>query len=328
MKRDKFLLGLALGVISLITGFLLSIFLGPVKLPFLTVVKEILSPGNTICADIIWGVRIPRAISASLIGSGLAVSGALFQALFRNPLVGPYTVGVSGGAGLGATVCILTGLYLGVPIGALLGGLGVGYIVYRLGKVFTNVTLGVLLVGVMLSFLCSGIIMLLLAVSKSMQVHQVFLWVMGGIKVVSLKVLGIVFVGMCSGIFAILLFSEHINALLLGEEYALQVGVNVYTLKKWLFLSGISLTAICVSLGGIIGFVGLVIPHFLRLIFGNDYKLLIPVSALLGGSFLCVSDVMARSVIQPYELPVGVITGVVGSIIFVIVFLRINLRER
>jgi iron complex transport system permease protein len=270
---------------------------------------------------IILSLRFPRALLAGLVGAGLSVSGAIFQALLKNPLADPYILGVSSGAAVGAIVAILMGLStlsLGLPLasfmGALLTILAVFYFGRQEGKVHPNT---LLLAGVIIGSFLSALIMFFISVSQKEELHTIIFWLMGDFSFSNYQTIRIIFPYILLSFIFLYSRARQLNLILSGEEDALQLGVNVENLRLISYLSASLLTAASVSVCGLIGFVGLIVPHSVRLIFGPDHRLLIPCSALVGASFLIASDTLARTLLAPIELPVGVITATFGGPFFI-----------
>lgn len=316
-----------LGLLFLLV-ILISIMMGSVKVPPLRTIRILFQSifgmkggGNETERAIILSLRLPRAILAGLVGAGLSVSGATFQALLRNPLADPYILGVSSGAAVGAIIAILLGLgtfSFGLPLisflGALLTVLVVFYFGRQDGKIHPNT---LLLAGVIIGSFLSALIMFFISVSQREELHTIVFWLMGDFSFSNARAILIIFPYILFGFFLLYLRSRHLNLILSGEENAVQLGVDVERLKLVSYLSASLVTAASVSVCGLIGFVGLIIPHAVRLIFGPDHRLLIPASALVGASFLVASDTVARTLLAPTELPVGVITAAFGGPFFI-----------
>ena len=270
---------------------------------------------------IILSLRLPRAILAGLVGAGLSVSGATFQALLRNPLADPYILGVSSGAAVGAIIAILLGLgtsSFGLPLASFLGALLTVLVVFYFGRQDGTIhPHAVVLAGVITGSFLSALIMFFISVSQREELHTILFWLMGDFSFSNARAILIIFPYILLGITLLYLRSRHLNLILSGEENAVQLGVDVERLKLVSYLSASLITAASVSVCGLIGFVGLIIPHSVRLIFGPDHRLLIPASALIGASFLIASDTFARTLLAPVELPVGVITAAFGGPFFI-----------
>ena len=273
--------------------------------------------------NILVGIRLPRIILGLSIGGALSLAGALLQGVFKNPLVEPYTLGISGGASLGVCINILFKFYtkigiIAYPISGFLGASLVILLVYNLNSNTQHIKSNrMLLTGVMISYVASSLVMLLMAISKSDDLQNIVLWIMGSLDEPNIILIKMTFFGSLAGLIASYFFCFDLNALLLGEEEASNLGVNTARAKKSIFIIASFLTGLCVSVAGIIMFAGLIVPHFMRMITGPDHRILLVSSFLAGACFLVLSDVIARVIISPLELPVGVITGIIGGIIFI-----------
>jgi len=270
-------------------------------------------------------IRLPRIILAFSVGGALSLAGAILQGIFRNPLVEPYTLGISGGAALGVAISIVFGLQTSIGIfmlpvagftGAIITILTVGILGFLRGGTDIN---KMLLIGVMISFVASSAMMFLMSITTSDNLHGIIFWIMGSLDEPNKTLIQITLYSAIAGLLISYIFARPLNALILGQEKAAYVGINSKTTIRLLFIAASLLTRICVSVAGVIGFVGLVIPHLIRLITGSDYRFLLIGSFLGGGLFLILSDIVARSIISPNELPIGVITGIAGGILFIIV---------
>ncbi|THB72920.1 MAG: iron ABC transporter permease [Desulfobacteraceae bacterium] len=280
---------------------------------------------DTIESGIILGIRLPRVIMGVAVGGALSVAGTLLQGLFRNPLVEPYTLGISGGASLGVCLCLLFGLpgLLGIVAFPLAGFAGAGTVillVYSLGMRSGSLRPNtMLLIGVMISFVSSSLVMLLMAVSRSDDLSNIVFWIMGSLDEPNRTLIKLVMGGSIAGLILSMFYSVKMNALTLGDEEASLLGIDTVLTRKVLFVTASLLTGLSVSASGIIMFVGLIVPHFMRMFAGSDHRILIPSSFLAGACFLTLCDVIARVIISPLELPVGVITGIIGGIVFIYV---------
>lgn len=316
-----------LGLLLVITMFSLSV--GSSKIPFMKIIPLLFDNQETTEKIILLNIRIPRIILGIAIGGALSISGVILQGLFRNPLVEPYTLGISGGAALGVCINIICKLnHLSVatlPISGFIGAMVVVLLTYSLGmkKGILKIQ-GLLLTGVMISFIATSLVMLLMAMSSSQNLQGIIFWIMGSLDEPDWILISIMLVSSAAGLIIAYFFYTDLNALALGEEEARHLGINVERTKKSLFLIASILTGVSVSVGGVIGFVGLAVPHVVRLFFGSDHRIVLIASYLVGACFLVVCDTLARTVIAPLELPVGVITGIVGGIIFVYALLKSN----
>lgn len=273
--------------------------------------------------SILFDIRLPRIILGFAIGGALSLAGTILQGIFRNPLVEPYTLGISGGASLGVCLNIAFKWYdavgiIAYPISGFLGAALVIVFVYSLSmKTGTLKTQGILLTGVMISFISSSLVMLIMALSRSEDLHGIVFWIMGSLDEPNMLLLRMAIIGALAGLILSYFFCLDLNALALGEEEAIHLGINVEKSKRILFILASFLTGLSVSVAGIIGFVGLIIPHLMRMFTGTDHRILFISAFLAGSSFLILCDTLARTVIEPFELPVGVITGIIGGAVFV-----------
>ena len=279
-------------------------------------------------------IRIPRLVLAFAVGGALSLSGAILQGIFRNPLVEPYTLGISGGAAFGVALTIVLGLHLSIgmfflPLAGFAGALSTIFLVSILGFLRGGIDINkMLLIGVMISFVASSSMMFLMAVTSTENLHGIIFWIMGSLDEPNRLLISITLYASIAGLMISYLFARPLNALRLGETKANHLGINSKTTIRILFLVASLLTGICVSVAGVIGFVGLVIPHLVRLIAGTDYRFLL-IGSFLGGSlFLIISDVIARTIILPNELPIGVITGMAGGFLFIIVLNKFRNRKQ
>ena len=270
---------------------------------------------------IIWQIRLPRVIMAFIVGAVLAVAGASFQALLRNPLADPFILGVSGGAAMGGVLAIISGWAYsgsGIHIFAFSGALITILFVYFISRVDGQIPkYKMLLAGVVVNSFLSALIMLALTMASDNTLASALFWLMGDLSGSSWERIYGTIPYVTVGLAALYMMSREMNLLLLGEEQAKELGTNTEKVKFLIFISASLVTGVIVSVSGLIGFVGLIIPHAARLIWGADHRFLFPASLLLGGAFLTLADTTARTVIAPTELPVGVITALLGGPVFV-----------
>lgn len=273
-------------------------------------------------------IRMPRIILALAVGGSLSLAGAILQGIYRNPLVEPYTLGISGGAALGVALTIVSGLHLtlGTLILPLSGFTGAAIVILIVGVLGffrggSNVN-KMLLIGVMISFVASSAMMFLMSISSADNVYSIVFWIMGSLNEPNQVLIRITLFASIVGLAISYLFARPLNALMLGQEKAAYLGINSKNTIRMLFILSSLLTGISVAVAGVIGFVGLVIPHLIRMLAGSDHRFLLIGSFLGGGIFLVLSDVVARTIIAPNELPIGVITGIAGGILFIIVLIR------
>ena len=278
-------------------------------------------------ATILYQIRLPRVILAAFVGGSLALGGLVFQALLRNPLAEPYILGISGGSAIGAILAMLLGLsyFPGVTIFSFTGSLLVlAFITTLAGTTMGNTMLSrdsLLLGGVMMNAFCAAVIMFLISMTRSFQVQHILYWLMGDLATMQKGQLPILLLVLpCFVIIFIL--ARPMNLLLLGRETAAAMGINVKSIVMLLLVITSLMVSIIVSLSGLIGFVGLVIPHIFRLLLGPDHRLLVPSCLLGGASYLIVCDLLARVLPSSGELPVGIITALIGAPLFIVLLLR------
>jgi iron complex transport system permease protein len=302
---------------------IVSLCIGTAAIPFKKILPLIFKIREGVEYSILVDIRLPRILLGFAVGGGLSLAGVLLQGMFRNPLVEPYTLGISGGAALGVCINIVLGFKGGMggfsmPLSGFIGAAVVITAVYSLSarKGILKIH-GLLLTGVMISFVASSFIMLFMAISRSEDLQGIIFWIMGSLNEPKWSLINLAIGVSLLGLVLSYFLSVRLNALALGEEEARHLGINTETTKRFLFIIASLITGCCVAVTGIIGFVGLAVPHFVRMFVGQDHRILLISSFLTGGIFLIISDTIARTIIQPLELPVGVVTGIVGGIIFV-----------
>jgi iron complex transport system permease protein len=281
---------------------------------------------------VITGLRLPRVLLAALVGACLAGAGVLYQALFRNPLADPYILGISSGAGLGAIGVIVatstaTGLrYFGVPVGAFVGATLTMLLVVRLASARGRLDpTSLLLAGVAVSYTLAALTSFVMVFFKESMTSIVF-WMMGGLTSASWAYVAVVAPMLAAGMVLPLLNTRALNVMLLGDERASELGVDVERFKLLILAAGSLLVAAAVSVSGLIGFVGLMTPHMVRLVLGPDHRVLVPASALAGAIVMVLADLAARTVLAPVEIPVGIVTALAGGPFFVWLLTRENHR--
>lgn len=273
---------------------------------------------------IVFSIRLPRIVLSVLIGTGLSVVGASFQGLFKNPMADPYIMGVSSGAALGAAVGItlLTGGFLSVQVMAFIGALLTVLLVFYIAKVGHKVpVLPLILAGVAISAMSSAAISMLMIFHRD-QADQIIFWTMGSVASAGWRDISIVGPLNLLSTVLIILHSRELNLMISGEETAYSLGVDVEKVKKRLLVIGSFTIAVVVSVSGVIGFVGLLVPHGVRMIFGGDHRVLLPFSALAGAMFMLLSDTLARTLLAPMEIPVGAITAIFGAPYFIMLLYK------
>lgn len=314
-KRSK-TVTLVLGGALLLAGAL-SLFAGPVRVPL-----------DGFFHSGIVRMRLDRVLLAIIAGAGLSLAGVIFQALLRNPLAEPYVLGVSSGAGLGAALAIVLGWSaLGpwtLPGLAFVGALGTVLLVYGLARERDG-SLPVhtlLLSGVIVSAMLGSILMFLVSQARAKDLHDVMWWLLGNLQVYDRDLLWVVAAVVGAGAAVTILFARDLNAMTLGDEPAAHLGLNIKRTRMMFFLLGSLMTAAAVAACGLIGFVGLIVPHAVRLALGPEHRRLVPASALAGGTFLILADAFARTVIAPVEIPIGVVTALLGGPFFLYLLRR------
>ncbi|HSH37007.1 FecCD family ABC transporter permease [Schnuerera sp.] len=307
----------SIAILVFFITIIISISAGAVKIPLLEIINVFNGTGDETNATIILNLRLPRVISSAVVGMGLSVVGAFFQGLLRNPMADPYVLGISSGAAFGATIAIILGLGLfSLSFMAFVSSLFVILVVYTISKSGSKVSMTtMLLAGIAISAFISAIISLLMLLNHDEFTRIVF-WTMGGFSLTNWN--SVIFSSpiIIIGSFIMYIFSRDLNAILTGEEVAEHLGVNTELIKKIILILGSLVTATAVSVGGIIGFVGLIVPHISRLIVGPDNRILVPFSAISGAIFLTLADTLARVILRPSEIPIGIITAAFGGPFF------------
>jgi iron complex transport system permease protein len=323
--------------ILLVAAILIGISIGTVTVPIGDIVKIIgsrlfnISHVNVdpMYTTIVWNIRFPRVVLAGLVGASLAIAGAAFQGLLRNPLADPYTLGVSSGASVGAVLTIF--LHITIPVFgaytlpflsilfALITIIAVLIFAKRIDRSMKVET--IILTGVIFSSFLSAFISLMIALTGD-ELRQIVSWLMGSVSMRGWEYIQIILPFFLIGSFLLLMNGNELNAMSFGEERAQHLGVNVKRRKMLILTAGSILTGAAVAVSGTIGFVGLVIPHLTRLLWGPDHKHLLPLSMLTGSAFLILADLTARTVISPTELPIGVITSLIGAPVFAVILIR------
>ena len=330
LQRRSRIYALILLALLLIPVVILAVSIGSTHIPFSTTAEIIWSKLPFVSVDRTWpgpietaimDIRMPRAILAAIAGAALSVAGATYQGLFRNPLADPYLIGVAQGAGLGAVIGFMLNVGWGgwglglVSVLAFIGGLGAAFFVYSIGRVGRTLPMTTLiLAGVALGAFLSAIQAYLVISSDAL--HGIYSWLLGGFSSPRWLQVEIVLPLAVLGSFFIWLHGRHLNVMQLDEEQAQQLGINVERTKRILLLAATLITAAAVSVGGIIGFVGIIIPHAVRLVWGPDYRFLLPLSAVVGSIFLVLADLLARTAQAPREIPLGIITAFFGAPFF------------
>ena len=313
------------------TGYIITLILILILVVLVSVSlgsTQIGAVSNDTYEIIIWKIRLPRICLAVLVGGALAVVGAVFQAMFANPLADPHILGVSSGAALGATIAMLTGITFNVlGIGAIgcfafVGALLTVLVVYALAKVCGVESIAnILLIGTAVSTMLSAVISILMVFNHD-QIEKVYLWVMGSVSVATWLKNAFVAIVVIICMVIIMIHSRKLNLLMMGEEDASCLGLDTDKIRKRLMVLCSVTVAATVSVSGIIGFVGLIIPHCVKMITGSDHRKVLPYSFLCGSVFLVVCDTIARTIAAPTEIPVGIITSVCGAPFFIGLILK------
>ena len=330
-QRSIFVMAMCFGFVCLIFSISFAVSVGAVSIPLSTVWGVVL---NKIIPDfvavewtagrmsIVWDVRFPRVLLACLVGAGLAMVGASLQAVTRNPLADPHLLGISAGGALGAILALLhTGLFLGlltVPLFAFLGAL-IATLLVLLVSNFSSATSAdrLILAGVAVSFILMSLANVLIFLGDPRATHTVVFWMLGGLGLAQWgQLVYPLFILLVCGLY--LYFNTgKLNAMTIGDETASTLGISVARFRLMVFAVGALITGVMVAFSGIIGFVGLMVPHVIRLLIGGDYRRLLPASALLGAIFLVWADVIARNIMAPDDMPIGIVTGLIGGLFFI-----------
>jgi len=332
-------------IVSLVVVSVLSLRIGAVELSgkeILAVIWDwIVSTATGDCKgdstpteEIVLRIRMPRIVLAALVGASLALSGTVYQALFRNPMADPYVIGASAGASLGATIAMMLPisvqtLHLGVvPLFAFIGSIVSVATVFNLARVGERTPMvNLILAGVAVGSILSSLVSLLMYLMPQDGLHGLMFWLMGGFSGRNWTHVLVMLPHLVLGLTVVIYYWRELNAILLGEEEALSLGVDVGKVTRRLIAAASLLTAASVASSGIIGFVGLVVPHLVRIVIGPDHKKLIPNACLLGAVFMLAADTVARSIIPPRELPVGIVTSLAGGPFFIYLLRKYKVKE-
>ena len=320
-RRRALLILAALAILALVS-MALALVAGSIAIPLRDVAGALFGDGDAIAGEVVRSLRLPRALSGFACGGLLALAGALLQVLLRNPLADPYVLGISGGAGVGALLAILLGGGLAIVNGsAFLGALAAMLIVFGLAHgdgSWTQTRL--LLTGVIVAAGCGAAVALMLSIAPDHKLRSMLFWLMGDLSQSGDP--SLVFGALVLVLAACLPFARELNLLARGTDLAQALGVPVARLRRGVYLLASLATAAAVTQAGAIGFIGLIVPHLVRLAAGNDQRLLLPASALAGGSLLVIADTLARTLVAPQQLPVGVLTALIGVPVFLFLLSR------
>ena len=314
--------------LAVVLVFLLSILVGEADLTPGQVFAALLGEGDINDRRIVVGLRAPRAVMAILVGGGLSLSGAVFQALLRNPLAEPYILGISGGAATGAVLALALGLAASLswalPAAAFAGALVAIFLVLRVAATADDrVDVRVLLLaGVVVGAFFTACMAFVLSISDARTVRSAVLWMMGSLVGSDWRTVWMVTLYSIPAVIALVGLARPLNLLAIGEETAGYLGADVERVKRLAYVLASLLTAAGVAATGVIGFVGLIVPHSIRLLVGADYRVLLPLAFLAGAVFLMLADIAARTVLPPTEVPIGVITAFVGVPLFLLLLRR------
>lgn len=328
----------------LILSMLLGISIGSVSVPIPKIIQIIgsklfgfisLKDIDPMYISIVMDIRLPRVLLSGLVGAALAIAGAAFQGLLRNPLADPYTLGVSSGASVGAVLTIF--FQLSIPfigsftlplLSILFSFLSIVAVLVFARKIERSLRVEtIILTGIIFSSFLGALISLMIALTAD-ELRQIIGWLLGSVSMRGWEYIKMMLPFFMIGTVVLMANAKELNAMSFGEERAQHLGVNVQSRKLIILTAGSILTGAAVAVSGTIGFVGLVIPHLTRLLWGPDHKFLLPLSILTGGSFLILADLISRTIISPTELPIGVITALIGAPVFAVILLQRKRKER
>lgn len=342
----RFRIGMVVLLALVVVSIVLAAGVGAVHIPSGEIVRMLLNRTRLVHIAPTWPqtdeiiffqIRLPRVLAAALVGTALSVAGVLFQGLLRNPLADPYVIGTSGGAAFGAALGAVLFSHFSIlgfgaiPTLAFLGAMGTMVLVFRFSRVGGRTpVVTLLLVGFAVSVVLGYTVSLLLIVNERFELNTriIYAWLLGGIWIEHWSQLAFIAVLVAAGVAGAVMLARSLDGFALGEESAEYLGIPVERQKAAIIIVGSLLTAAAVSAGGLIGFVGLIVPHFLRLLFGPGHVRLIALAALAGAAFLVVADLLARVVIPPNELPVGILTALVGGPAFLLLLRRTKREYR
>ncbi|NEE02621.1 iron ABC transporter permease [Phytoactinopolyspora halotolerans] len=306
----------------------IAVSLGPVRIPFADTVRAVLGDDSGEHAAIIDSIRLPRVLVALFVGAALGVAGAVMQALFRNPLAEPGVLGVSSGAAVAAVAAIVSGATAAgswvLPVGAFVGALSALVLVYAVAAARRDRSIAtLLLIGIALNALFGAVVSAMVTNAPDDEaLRGVVFWLNGDLVARTWTHVQMVAAPAVVAVAAVLAFTRDLNVMLLGEAHAQASGVDVVRIRRILLVLAAVLTGAAVAVAGIIGFVGLVIPHLIRLLLGPDHRVLLPGAALVGGAFLVLADLLARMLFSPVTLQTGTVTAFLGAPIFLLLVLR------
>lgn len=320
------MIGYIMSVSVLLLAIWLGVSVGSVKVPIQTLWD---TGADAIATNIVWKIRMPRVVLAGLVGASLAIAGAAFQSLLKNPLADPYTLGVSSGASVGAVATLFFGIsipFLGIftlPVFSMVGALVTMLLVISFAKLVDRGMKmeTIILTGIIFSSFLGSVISLMIALTGE-ELRQIIGWLLGSVSMRGWSFVQMALPFVIIGTFLLWINRRELNAMLFGEERAKHLGVDVKKRKMMILIGGSMLTGTAVSVSGTIGFVGLVVPHMTRLLFGSDNRHVLPLSFINGASLLIICDLVSRTIISPTELPIGVITAFIGAPVFAFIFFK------
>ena len=310
-------------LVVLLIAFSLGLSIGPTKSGMRSAFSALFSTNesDSVLYSIVWHIRLPRVLLATVVGATLSLGGLVFQALLRNPLAEPFILGISGGSAIGAIIGILLGLarFPGICFMSFLGSLATLalILVMSTGKSILRKD-ALLLSGVMVNAFCSAIIMFLISITQDARLHNIIFWLMGDLSAADLPQVVILGAILIPCFILVFVFSHSMNLLLMGKDMARTMGINIKAVTITLLIVTSFMVSATVSFSGLVGFVGLVIPHLLRLVLGPDHRFLVPACLFGGAAYLVLCDLLARTLPQQGEMPAGVITALIGAPLFII----------
>ena len=310
-------------LVVLLIAFSLGLSIGPTKSGMRAAFSALFSTNesDSVLYSIVWHIRLPRVLLAAVVGATLSLGGLVFQALLRNPLAEPFILGISGGSAIGAIIGILLGLarFPGICFMSFLGSLATLalILVMSTGKSILRKD-ALLLSGVMVNAFCSAIIMFLISITQDARLHNIIFWLMGDLSTADLPQVVILGAILIPCFILVFVFSHSMNLLMMGKDMARTMGINIKAVTITLLIVTSFMVSATVSFSGLVGFVGLVIPHLLRLVLGPDHRFLVPACLFGGAAYLVLCDLLARTLPQQGEMPAGVITALIGAPLFII----------
>ena len=310
-------------LVVLLIAFALGLSIGPTQSGIRSALSALFATNesDSILHNIVWRIRFPRVLLAAVVGATLSLGGLVFQALLRNPLAEPFILGISGGSAIGAIIGILLGLsrFPGICFTSFLGSLGTLalILVMSTGKSILRKD-ALLLSGVMVNAFCSAIIMFLVSITQDARLHNIIFWLMGDLSAADLPQVVILGAILMPCFIMVFVFSHAMNLLMMGKDMARTMGINIKAVTLTLLIVTSFMVSATVSFSGLVGFVGLVIPHLLRLVLGPDHRSLVPACLFGGAAYLVLCDLLARTLPQQGEMPAGVVTALIGAPLFII----------